>query len=534
MPPTTTKTQTSATPGRLILAGLAGGLETTCALWVLWLATHLPALKSTQGPTTPEAPTLILLGVALIASVALGCLGMPKRARPVAGLLAGLTTAVLNLLMLGSMLGETADTPGALADVANIFRDNALGIVLGFVGACTAGGLAAGSIALALPLGRTTCPTATTLNARLATPVLAMLLCLIALGGAVTGADAGLAVPDAVTTYGSLPWLYPLELMADPRIFLEHSHRLFGWLAGVSALTLAITTLIVHPRTWWLGLGIGLGLLILTSAAIGMGHAGVLGQTASIALAGLVAVVLLVWTATAAMRGNVGHAAFGLGCLIATQAVFGIVRVSEQLTWVAALHGLYAQAILAAAAMLLVKLRLAASPTPRDPERSAGRVGWITLAVLGLQVVLGAGTRHFAHPALTGLHILWSLAAVAMVVIYGIFLSRSARPEEGKPSPSKLLGIGLHAIVSVQFLLGWWALAMVGHGSSGELPTPETLTEAAPIPTMEAVVTTAHQAIGALLVGCTAAGLALGVYPMRRAGSPADEATGASQPPETD
>ena len=66
------------------------------------------------------------------------------------------------------------------------------------------------------------------------------------IGGLVTSTESGMAVPDWPGTFGANMFLYPIGLMAHPRIFLEHSHRLFGAMAGLVSI-LALLALWTGP-----------------------------------------------------------------------------------------------------------------------------------------------------------------------------------------------------------------------------------------------------------------------------------------------
>ena len=84
---------------------------------------------------------------------------------------------------------------------------------------------------------------------RLSFVALAATLPLLLLGGLVTTTRAGLAVPDWPGTYGGNMFLYPISLMASNQgVYLEHSHRLFGALVGLTSIALLITALRLEPR----------------------------------------------------------------------------------------------------------------------------------------------------------------------------------------------------------------------------------------------------------------------------------------------
>jgi heme A synthase len=86
------------------------------------------------------------------------------------------------------------------------------------------------------------------------------------------------------------------------------------------------------------------------------------------------------------------------------------------------------------------------------------------------------------------LHLTWSVVAFAAMIWLGI----RAMKAPSDCAPLRPLGRGIHAIVTVQMLLGIVALVYV------------LLRKSAAIPPMEVLFTTAHQANGALLVGLSA------------------------------
>jgi cytochrome c oxidase assembly protein subunit 15 len=67
-------------------------------------------------------------------------------------------------------------------------------------------------------------------------------------GGLVTGLKAGLAVPDWPTSYGHNMLLYPLAEMSGGK-YVEHAHRLYGMLVGVTAITVAVSLFFFDQRS---------------------------------------------------------------------------------------------------------------------------------------------------------------------------------------------------------------------------------------------------------------------------------------------
>src|SRR5262249_32647699 len=114
---------------------------------------------------------------------------------------------------------------------------------------------------------------------------IAAFLLLIA-GGLVTSNNAGLAVPDWPTSFGSL---YKLPKMVGGVKF-EHGHRVVAEIVGLLTIIVAVWTWLVDKRRWMRGLTLaavagvifqgglgGLTVLKLTPPAISTAHAA-LGQ----------------------------------------------------------------------------------------------------------------------------------------------------------------------------------------------------------------------------------------------------------------
>lgn len=88
-----------------------------------------------------------------------------------------------------------------------------------------------------------------------------LILCLVLIswGGVVTSIEAGLAVPDWPSSFGSLdPFVTGYNNPANPDVqwwqdgpvLAEHGHRLLGALAGLWIIGLALWTFLADPRRW--------------------------------------------------------------------------------------------------------------------------------------------------------------------------------------------------------------------------------------------------------------------------------------------
>jgi cytochrome oxidase assembly protein len=263
---------------------------------------------------------------------------------------------------------------------------------------------------------------------------------LLIVGGLVTSNDAGLAVVDWPNSYGYNMFLYPLARMTGG-IYLEHAHRLFGSLVGLTTLVLVIQLLRVEPRAWVRRLG----------------------------LAALALVIL--------------------------QGVLGGLRVTGRLTLsqetepriaLAVVHGITAQLFFATVVALAVFTSrtwkdasappLARAPVSRLLARSL-------VAVVLLQLVLGALVRHLSvalHPHL------------AIGVIVGIVaVTAGMKAAGGGPAILRRPGWTLVFVTIAQILLG-----------VGAFVTTRLLEPAQP-GTLDVLFTTSHQAMGAFVLACS-------------------------------
>lgn len=453
--PTPPQPAPSVKPGTpTISAALAVGFGAAVATWVLAWVLHLPALDT---PPTIALPILLLVQL-VTTTMMLRSLAQGERLK--AGLLAGLVTGLVNLMIVGSVAVKQPESTDSMAEFANRFRSEAWIIIPAtIILAVLAGGLGA----LLARGGRGQGATARGWLFRLAVVTVFVYLPLVAIGGLVTGTRSGLAVPDPVTSYGAISVLFPFELMSDPRIFLEHSHRLFGTLAGLITLVLMVRVLTCEtPR-----------------------------------LPKVLAVLLFI--------------------AVCLQGYAGAVRVSQISTPVAILHGVFGQLVFALSGVLAASLSPFWRETGKDEARRTPAprwtaLCWITLGAVILQLGLGATARHLGHMApphngasharLT--HAAFAFVVVALVIVVGVLAIRAGKAGPGL-RPLRALGIGLHGVVMLQFVLGWAALGLVMmQGPGGGIPTADQLASAPPIRPAEALVTTLHQTTGAALLLLTA------------------------------
>ena len=214
---------------------------------------------------------------------------------------------------------------------------------------------------------------------------------LIVFGGLVTNTGAAMAVPDWPTTFGHNMFLFPFSGMVGG-VFYEHSHRLLGALVGLLTLALAVTLWRAGGRLRALGVvavaavvvqGVIGGLrVVLTADALAMVH----GPLAQAFFAFVVALALLTSATMAAPAPSLDAVTRGLtvatAALVYLQIVFGALLTHAGYL---ALHLLGALAVFVVAPMATARLR-------RSGDAVAAPAARLALVLLGLQLVLGAGS----------------------------------------------------------------------------------------------------------------------------------------------
>lgn len=288
------------------------------------------------------------------------------------------------------------------------------------------------------------------------------IMLLLTTGGLVTGLEAGLAVPDWPNSFGHNMLLYPLSEMKGG-VYYEHAHRLFGMLVGVTVLVLLTVVFRCERRMWILMLA---GALLL--AVIVQGLLGAMRVTGEISMS----------------PHRADHA---------PSVALAVV------------HGVVGQMIFAASLLLAAGLsptwRSAPAPRPIAGGSTMRIFSGVLVLLLVVQLVLGACYRHLTIPPqgdfpgsspTWALHLHITLAAVIMVVaLLAGFRAKALGRDEGVPIVPAL-GRSVHIVVGVQILLGILAFVAV------------SLRRSAEIPAWEVIVTTAHQAAGAILLGLAA------------------------------
>jgi len=414
-----------------VMAGLTVGFATSGVMWTLGYLLRLPGIEA----STALVGILLLLTQAG-GAVSAGIVG-PARRAGLTGLTAGLTTGLINLLILGSLLfegGEEASRPSpALVTAGWILYSGVLGMVGAWLGASVWRGEYDAAQDRRDWLARFGVVGALT--------VIPLLL----IGSVVTTSDTGMAVPDWPNTFGTNMFLFPLSRMTGG-VYYEHTHRLFGALVGLTALTLMVLT-------------------------IRSDH-----------------------------RAPIKRLAIAVFALVVVQGVLGGLRVTESSRALALVHGVLAHVVfalfVALAAMLSRRWNDGHAPAAHERAQSLVRMAWAGIALVVVQIALGGVIRHFSGAELS-VHAVLTHAGFAVVVFghLAAFGGRLAAAQDAPP-PLRRIGLALLSVLSLQMLLGIIALGVaLIHQDRAEAPP------------LRLVVASMHQTIGALLLASTALGL---------------------------
>ncbi|MGH7244285.1 MAG: COX15/CtaA family protein [Phycisphaerales bacterium] len=435
---------------------LTDAFAATIVVWWTWFVTHLPWLG------IPEQVAVAAILAAWLASIticarAFGREGKTFGEAVIASGAAGFISAIAGLLILGSKLVEDA-RPGAVGPVA--LKPGALLIALGFVVLGTVIGLVGGAIGRALSKPRLRASDAEENRrswlGRFGIVAAVAVVPLLVVGGLVTSSNSGMAVPDWPNTYGSNMFLYPIGPRATPAVYLEHSHRLFGALIGLTAIVLCALVFIYDRR-------------------------------------GFVKLLALIVLALVISQGILGG----------MRVLQGSAEASKDAKWARVFHGVLAQVVFC----LFVAMAVFLSPMYQRVKAAAvegllqfGHTGvkpkifriFATAAMHStlLQLVFGAMYRHTRSA-----HALWAHMGFSVIVV--IFVSLAAFASLGLRTPDapaqrflRTLGTLAATCVGLQFLLGWLAFLLGGTGLE-----PQSIPEV--------LLRTAHQANGALLLAIT-------------------------------
>ncbi|MEM9753331.1 MAG: COX15/CtaA family protein [Planctomycetota bacterium] len=172
---------------------------------------------------------------------------------------------------------------------------------------------------------------------------------LVAIGGTVTSYDEGMAVPGGFDTFGYWSLTAPLYVWwHEFGTWIEHSHRLKGYLVGFLTIGVLVSVLLTQKRRGWV-------------KSLGW--------------------VLLVY--------------------VIAQGVLGILRVDQVSLFLAGIHGVTGQVFFALTVLMAAALGRRwmnrEAEVKAQGKRSVGRVpalAWVFLALLLTQLALGSSIRH--------------------------------------------------------------------------------------------------------------------------------------------
>ena len=387
----------------------------------------------------------VLAGLSLVLA---GMINTTNGGNGIQAMWIGAISAFFNLLLLGSLVGggggEEVLSKGALW----------FGILLvGSIGLTFLGS----SIARALK----PCQKEFDWQYEFFVSVSLLVFLMLVTGGLVTGLEAGLAVPDWPNSYGHNMLLYPLTEMISSEndgIFFEHAHRLTGMFVGLASLVMLVCA--------WR------------------------------------------WSSNKVVRAT-ATVVFFMVCL---QGLLGGLRVTGYLTlsqdrellnpnvWIGVVHGVVGQLIFAGFVWIAAMMSPAwkDDSTANKTNRGDVRLGWVLVCSMVLQLILGAVYRHMLGDetlAPKATHILYTHIFIAFVVLIVVVIF-ALRLLAYDHRVLKTYGKLLLTLVGVQLLLGGGALIAI------------IINKGVEIPTYEVVLTTLHQANGALLLGASIASLA--------------------------
>jgi cytochrome c oxidase assembly protein subunit 15 len=419
-------------------AHLALGFAATAAMWALgYVAMMRPGLVAGEG--------LFVLMLAVLFGA--GWIAGRHGGSDVRPFSVGLVSATANLLVLGAFLRDEKHGSSLvpLLYVVGLFATSGfLAWLGGVVGRRSRANATVQPAELPLP------------SALFSTVAAATVFLLLITGGLVTSLESGLAVPDWPNSFGHNMLLYPISEMKGG-IYYEHAHRLYGMLVGTTALVLVSVIWRTEDRDWLRWLAIAILLMVC--------YQGYLGGTRV-----------------------TGH--------LTLEQDPGLLAPSTQR---AIMHGVFGQVVFSAFLVMAAATTRSwrnAADRIADPAAATDRGAAMVLPFLFLvQLVLGALYRHL-QPAGGGAsmpgHPMWAIYAhiIMAVVVTAVVVLAAGRAWGHSFHPVlRRLGLGMLGLVGVQLVLGVLAVAAVWT-RKGEA-----------IPLFEVVVTTAHQATGAALLG---------------------------------
>jgi len=396
----------------------------------------------------------LLFACMVLVPVAVGVCAARFARSQASALGAGLVGGVVNLLIVGSVVGGK-DANAAVVEA-----------IVWSVGLLVASGALAaigGHIARRFPAHEHKLPPPISLFAMVAASTIFLLL---VTGGLVTGLEAGLTVPDWPNSFGHNMLLYPISQMKGG-VYYEHAHRLFGMLVGLNAFTLAALCWRHETRAW------------------------------------------VRWLATAALLMVCVQGLMGGLRVTGNLTLSQDPSLLQPSTAIAIVHGIFGQIVFATVAVIAA-VTSGAWLAQTQPMLVRGAVATRTITLIAflallLQLFLGACYRHLqipptevgksiTHPtwAMHG-HLGFSIVALLLIILAASRLAAIGRVN-AQAKPLARAATCMVLIVAIQVALGLVAYAAVLMRRGPDVPLWELLS------------TTAHQSTGALLLTATVQG----------------------------
>ncbi len=277
---------------------------------------------------------------------------------------------------------------------------------------------------------------------------------LIWVGGLVTTYDAGMAVPDWPSTYGSNMFTYPTSkwLYGPFDLKVEHSHRLLGSLAGLLSIALVRAAWVYSKRRW------------------------------------------VVWWTVGVLAAVIGQGLLGGARVLFDQRTFALIHGSTASLFFA---------IATATAVMTSKWWMTRTQSDFLTPRAAAPLATALLACSYLQLVIGAHLRHVTgavdHRVFMGyVHLHLTFAVIVMLLACGLaFFLVGSRQAPNRVRMPALLIFGL-VLVQIALGIGTWIVNYA-------LPWQETTESLARYTILakgywESMIVTAHVATGALII----------------------------------
>ncbi|MEM8758605.1 MAG: hypothetical protein AAGF47_12600, partial [Planctomycetota bacterium] len=236
---------------------------------------------------------------------------------------------------------------------------------------------------------------------------------------------------------------------------------------------------------------------------LGLSRAALVGMLTPICLA---AVGFLAWAVWSLRPGAIAVGVFAMVCL---QGMLGALRVTEISPAFGTVHGVMAQLILGATAVLAARLSGTWPGVRSVPAETAGAATGIAKAAaaaficLLIQLSLAALFRHTGAAHALWTHVGFSLFAMIALGVLGFSLQRADAFSDGG-RVLRRIGTAVIACTVLQMSLGFVAWAVVGDGGGPErVVMHDELSTAADPNILRTIFATSHQANGALLMGLT-------------------------------